>query len=324
MSHRNVLTRRFLSILILNNDRSKTRGCITSVNHLHQLVYRKRYADKKQVDTQFYMTFMRISTVTLYMYILPKWIKFNSNCHASITYYYFINFFFLNSIIIWTNLFLRCSICKYINIETNYSNKKLENIDFDKSSWIIARRGSLEDQSTGKFLGFFLQRIVGRCEHSLALFLDPKEKELAHRWLSRPPSFILEGWPSTLEPSSPSSVLLLLKLTERLALSSIVLSRRCGLVCAKSSEIIDTSSSTLATWTGGEMLFLPFFLSFNPLLYTFSKRFLLSSHLRLPISCLSIRFLPFPRFDNPKERNLFSFFFSIHDSWKGNFESVYR
>lgn len=198
MSHRNVLTRRFLSILILNNDRSKTRGCITSVNHLHQLVYRKRYADKKQVDTQFYMTFMRISTVTLYMYILPKWIKFNSNCHASITYYYFINFFFLNSIIIWTNLFLRCSICKYINIETNYSNKKLENIDFDKSSWIIARRGSLEDQSTGKFLGFFLQRIVGRCEHSLALFLDPKEKELAHRWLSRPPSFILEGWPSTL------------------------------------------------------------------------------------------------------------------------------
>lgn len=202
-------------------------------------------------------------------------------------------------------------------------NKKLENIDFDKSSWIIARRGSLEDQSTGKFLGFFLQRIVGRCEHSLALFLDPKEKELAHRWLSRPPSFILEGWPSTLEPSSPSSVLLLLKLTERLALSSIVLSRRCGLVCAKSSEIIDTSSSTLATWTGGEMLFLPFFLSFNPLLYTFSKRFLLSSHLRLPISCLSIRFLPFPWFDNSKERNPFSFFFSIHDSWKGNFENMY-
>lgn len=109
-------------------------------------------------------------------------------------------------------------------------------------------------------------------------------------------------------------LLLLLKLTERLALSSIVLSRRCGLVCAKSSEIIDTSSSTLATWTGGEMLFLPFFLSFNPLLYTFSKRFLLSSHLRLPISCLSIRFLPFPGFDNPKERNPFSFFFSIHDS----------
>lgn len=72
MSHHNVLTRRFLSILILNNDRSKTRGCITSVNHLHQLVYRKRYADKKQVDTQFYMTFMRISTVTLYILLFHQ------------------------------------------------------------------------------------------------------------------------------------------------------------------------------------------------------------------------------------------------------------
>lgn len=47
MSHRNtILTRCFLSISILNNDRLKTRGCTTSVNHLHQLVYRNLYFDR--------------------------------------------------------------------------------------------------------------------------------------------------------------------------------------------------------------------------------------------------------------------------------------
>lgn len=70
-------------------------------------------------------------------------------------------------------------------------------------------------------------------------------------------------------------------------------------------------SRHLDRWRDAISSFLSFF---QPLLYTFSKRFLLSSHLRLPISCLSIRFLPFPGFDNPKERNPFSFFFSIHDS----------
>lgn len=51
------------------------------------------------------------------------------------------------------------------------------------------------------------------------------------------------------------------------ALSSIVLSRRCGLVCAKSSEIIDTSSSTIATRSTRDAIS-----SFSTLvLYTFPR-----------------------------------------------------
>lgn len=47
-------------------------------------------------------------------------------------------------------------------------------------------------------------------------------------------------------------------------LSSIVFSRRCGLVCAKSSEIIDTSSSTPATWNNRDAISFPPALSFIP------------------------------------------------------------
>lgn len=100
---------------------------------------------------------------------------------------------------------------------------------------------------------FFLQRILPRS------FLGSEGK--------RPcPSMIkssLEFYPRRMARTVPLSFSFSSQpYRERLALSSIVLSRRCGLVCAKSSEIIDTSSSTLATWTVVEMLFLSFFLFF--------------------------------------------------------------
>ena len=69
-----------------------------------------------------------------------------------------------------------------------------------------------------------------------------------------------------------------------MALSSIVLSRRCGLVCAKSSEIIDTSSSTLATWSSRDAI--SFFRppSFVP--FPRDSFYRVTCTACLPISCL--------------------------------------
>lgn len=80
------------------------------------------------------------------------------------------------------------------------------------------------------------------------------------------------------------------------ALSSIVLSRRCGLVCAKSSEIIDTSSSTLATWSSRDAISF-----FHPCpLYVFRAiPFIESPSTCLPISCLFTGYDRSSQSDNP-------------------------
>lgn len=82
------------------------------------------------------------------------------------------------------------------------------------------------------------------------------------------------------------------------ALSSIVLSRRCGLVCAKSSEIIDTSSSTLATWSSRDAISF-----FHPCpLYVFRAiPFIESPPTCLPISCLFTGYDRSSQSDNPNQ-----------------------